>query len=50
MPVEITPEPDEGEHKAILAALAAEEAGQQPVTSAWAAKLLPARGDEEPEP
>jgi hypothetical protein len=48
MPVEITPEPDETERKAILAALAAEEA-ERSETSPWAAALLPAR-DGDPEP
>jgi len=47
-PTQITPEPDEAERKAILAALAAVEA-EQPVASEWAAALLPAREDE-PEP
>jgi hypothetical protein len=41
----ITPEPDEAERQAILAALAAEEA-EQPVVSEWAAALLPACDDE----
>jgi hypothetical protein len=45
----ITPEPDEAERKAILAALAAEDAAQHAV-SEWAAALLPARDDEEREP
>jgi hypothetical protein len=45
----ITPEPGEADRKAILAALAAEEA-EQPAVSEWAAALLPARDDEEPEP
>ena len=45
---QITPEPDEAERKAILAALAAEEA-EQPGASEWAAALLPAR-DDDPEP
>jgi hypothetical protein len=45
----ITPEPDEAERKAILAALAAEEA-EQPAVSEWVATLLPARDDEEHEP
>jgi len=45
----ITPEPDEAERKAILVALAADEA-EQPAVSAWAAALLPAREDEEREP
>jgi hypothetical protein len=49
MPLEITPEPDEAERKAILAALAAEET-EQPVASEWAAALLPARNNEESEP
>jgi hypothetical protein len=49
MPLEITPEPDETERQAIVAALAAEQA-EQPPTSEWAAALLPARNDEEPEP
>jgi len=49
MPLEITPEPDDAERKAILAALAAEEVEQHAV-SEWAAALLPARNDEEPEP
>ena len=47
-PVQITPEPDEAERKAILAVLAAEEAEQSGV-SQWAAALLPA-GDDDPEP
>jgi hypothetical protein len=45
----ITPEPDEAERKAILAALAAEKA-EQPAVSEWVAALLPARDDEEREP
>ena len=49
MQVEITPEPEEAEGKAIRAAIAAEEA-EQPAASEWAAALLPARNDEEPEP
>jgi hypothetical protein len=47
-PVQITPEPDEAERKAILAALAAEEAEQSRV-SRFAATFLPAR-DDDPEP
>jgi hypothetical protein len=43
---EIRPEPDEAERKAILAALAAEDAEQQRV-SAWAEALLPPRDPEE---
>ncbi len=42
----ITPEPDEAERKAILAALAAEEAEQSGI-SEWAAAILPGRDDEE---
>ena len=49
MPLEITPEPDEAERKAILAALAADE-GERPAASEWAAALLPARDDEESDP
>jgi hypothetical protein len=49
IPLEITPEPDEAERKAILAALAADE-GERPAASEWAAAHLPARKDEEPEP
>lgn len=49
MPLEITPEPDEAERKAILAALSAEEA-EQPAPSEWAVALLPARNEDEPEP
>jgi hypothetical protein len=49
MPVQITPEPDESERKAILAALAAEEAEEHGV-SGWAAALLPARDEEEHDP
>jgi hypothetical protein len=49
MPLEITPEPDEAEREAILAALAAERA-EQPAASEWAAALPPVRNDEEPDP
>lgn len=45
--LEITPEPDEGERQAILAALAAEEAERQ-ATSEWSAALLPRRDETEP--
>jgi len=48
MAVQITPEPDETERQAILAALAA-EAAEQSGASEWAAALLPAR-DSDPEP
>jgi hypothetical protein len=47
MSVWITPEPDEAERKAILAAFAA-EAAEQPAGSAWAGALLPARDEDEP--
>lgn len=43
----ITPEPDGAERKAILAALAAEEA-EQPAATAWARALLPAEDEDEP--
>jgi hypothetical protein len=48
----ISPEPDEVERKAILAALAAEKAERAEVAPAsfWAELLLPERGGEEPEP
>jgi hypothetical protein len=49
MSVEITPEPGEAERKAILAALAAEEA-ENAAVSAWAAALLPARDEDERDP
>jgi hypothetical protein len=49
MAMEITPEPDEAERKAILAALAAEREERRG-TSEWAAALLPARDEEEREP
>lgn len=42
------PEPEDAERKAILEALAAEEA-EQSGASAWAAALLPGR-DDDPEP
>jgi hypothetical protein len=45
----ITPEPDEAERKAILAALAAEEADRAAV-SEWPAALLPARDEEQRDP
>jgi hypothetical protein len=48
-PVQISPEPAEAERKAILAALAAEEAGRKSV-SALADALLPARPGAEEEP
>jgi hypothetical protein len=44
---QITPEPDEAERNAILAALAADEA-ERPAVSEWSAALLPDRDDEEP--
>jgi len=48
MPLQIEPEPDEAERKAILAALAAERA-DEPAASEWAARLLPARDEEDRE-
>jgi len=48
-PLQITPEPDEAEREAILAALAAEEM-ERPTASCWADALLPARGGKEDEP
>jgi hypothetical protein len=45
----ITPAPDEVERKAILAALAAEEA-ERSAASEWADALLPAHGVESDEP
>ena len=44
----ITPEPDEAERQAILAALAAEEA-EAGTRSGWAEALLPTRSPEEDE-
>jgi hypothetical protein len=44
--VEITPEPGEAERKAILAALAEEDA-DRPAASAWAEALLPGHDDGE---
>jgi hypothetical protein len=49
MSVKITPEPDDAERKAILAALAA-EAAEQPAVSAWAAAALPTHESEAAEP
>jgi hypothetical protein len=46
---EISPEPDEAERAAILAALAAEEA-EQPQASPWAQSALPERSGEAEEP
>jgi hypothetical protein len=45
----ITPEPDQAERKAILEALAADEAEEHAV-SEWAAARLPGREETEPEP
>jgi len=47
--VDITPEPDEAERKAILAAFAADEA-MPPPRSAWADAALPARDGEDDAP
>jgi hypothetical protein len=49
MAVEIRPEPDEAERKAILAALAAEEEERR-LTSGWTAALLLVRDQDEGEP
>jgi hypothetical protein len=49
MPVQITPEPDDAERQAILAALAAEE-DERGTVSKWAATALPGRDSEESEP
>jgi hypothetical protein len=49
MPLQITPEPDDSERQAILAALAAEE-DEQATISEWAAAALPARESDEREP
>ena len=46
---QITPEPDEAEREAILAALAEDEK-EQPQVSGWAEALLPARVWESDEP
>jgi len=46
---EITPEPDEAERQAIVAALADEER-ERPNGSAWAEAVLPARVWESDEP
>jgi len=48
MPLQITPEPDEAERKAILAVLAGEDA-DRPAVSEWAAAALPARDEDERE-
>jgi hypothetical protein len=48
MALEITPEPDEAERKAILAVLGAERANE-PAASKWVAALLPARDEDERE-
>jgi hypothetical protein len=49
---EIRPEPDEAERKAILAALAAEEAERagESGASPWADALSPSRDGSDPEP
>jgi hypothetical protein len=49
-PPDITPEPDEEEREAILAALAADAAAPTPAASGWADALLPARDGEGGEP
>jgi hypothetical protein len=45
--LEITPEPDDAERKAIAAALAA-EAAEQPARSEWNAVFLPSHDEGEP--
>jgi hypothetical protein len=47
--LQITPEPDDAERGAILAALAAEEA-ERSAASEWTEALLPQRGGEANEP
>ena len=47
-PLQITPEPDEAERRAILGALAAE--AERPAVPGWAETLLPLRHGEEEEP
>jgi hypothetical protein len=49
VPLQITPEPDDAERGAILAALAAEEA-ERSAASEWTEALLPQRGGEANEP
>ena len=49
MPVQITPEPDDAERQAILAALTAEE-DERATVSEWASAALPVRDSEESEP
>ena len=49
MSLQITPEPNEAERTAIVAALAAEEAERDEV-SEWAAALLPRREETEHDP
>jgi hypothetical protein len=49
MSLQITPEPDEAERQAILAALAAEER-EQATVSEWASAALPVRDPDECEP
>jgi hypothetical protein len=49
MSLQITPEPDETEREAILAALAAEQSERRGVFE-WAAALLPVREETEHDP
>jgi hypothetical protein len=49
-PVDITPEPDEDEREAIIAALAAADAATQPAASDWADGVLPGRDGEDGAP
>jgi hypothetical protein len=48
--VQITPEPDEAERKAILEALAAEESERSTDSAEWASAVLPARDGDHIEP
>jgi hypothetical protein len=47
MEVQITPEPDDTERRAILEALGA-ELGDEPAISMWAAAALPSRAEDDP--
>jgi hypothetical protein len=47
---DITPEPDEDERAAILAALTADDVAMHPAPSCWAEALLPARDGEDGAP
>jgi hypothetical protein len=49
-PTLITPEPDEDEREAILAALTADDGAKLPAGSGWGETLLPAHDGEEAAP